>query len=54
MIVASVIGSAVVPTIIASRFFLPAHLLPEAAVASLEHPEATDPGTERSEDAGTE
>ena len=54
LIVASVIGSAVVPTLIAGRFFLPTHLLPEAAVAGLEDPEVTGPATEPSEDAGTE
>jgi glutathione-regulated potassium-efflux system ancillary protein KefC len=54
LIVASVIGSAVVPTIIAGRFFLPTHLLPEAAVAGLEDPESTGPAAGRSEDAGTE
>jgi Kef-type K+ transport system membrane component KefB len=43
-LVAAVIGSAVVPTIIANAFFLPRHLLPApAAAASAPEPVSVEP-----------
>lgn len=47
-LVAAVIGSAVIPTLIANAFFLPRHLLPASAAAT---PEAGKPVQPRQQDA---
>jgi glutathione-regulated potassium-efflux system ancillary protein KefC len=43
-LVAAVVGSAVVPTLIANAFFLPRHLLREAAEGTADSPEPRDAG----------
>lgn len=42
-LVATVIGSAVIPTIIANAFFMPVHLRPEQVVEALEDPQVRPP-----------
>jgi Kef-type K+ transport system membrane component KefB len=43
-LVAAVVGSAVVPTLIANAFFMPRHLLREAAEGTADSPEPSDAG----------